>query len=99
MSDLALRLKSPSVKLRRAFLEEGGGPFLLVFGGGANAEVGSFQGKAFTLTGLQPLVRGLQREFHGDRRVGRDLLQDISARSITPAAGTTSLTRPMRYAS
>src|SRR5882672_7094286 len=67
---------SPAAKLRRTFLEEGGGAFLLVFGGGANAEVGSFEGKAFALTGLQPLVRGLQRELHSDRRVGHDLLQN-----------------------
>src|ERR1700676_173616 len=67
---------SPTSKLRRTFLEEGGGAFLLVFGGGANAEIGSFQCKAFALAGLQPLVRGLQRELHSDRRVGRDLLQN-----------------------
>src|SRR5258705_12307982 len=67
---------SPTAKLRCTFLEEGGGAFLLVFGCGTNAEVGSFQGKAFALAGLQPLVRGFQREFHSDRRVGRDLLQN-----------------------
>src|SRR6476660_9753291 len=67
---------SPTSKLRRTFLEEGGGAFLLVFGGGTNAEVGSFQCKAFALAGLQPLVRRLQGELHSDRRVGRDLLQD-----------------------
>src|ERR1700676_347963 len=42
---------SPTAELRCTFLEEGGGTFLLVFGGGANAEVGSFQGKAFALAG------------------------------------------------
>src|SRR5713226_3239564 len=67
---------SATAELRCTFLEEGGGAFLLVFGGGANAEVGSFQGKAFALAGLQPLVRGLQRELHSDRRVGCDRLQD-----------------------
>src|SRR6202166_4762639 len=67
---------SPTSKLRRTFLEEGGGAFLLVFGGGANAEVGSFQCKAFALAGLQPLVRRLQGELHGDRRIGRYLLQN-----------------------
>src|ERR1700738_3647780 len=66
----------PTLKLRRAFLEEGGGAFLLVFGGGANAEVCSFQGKAFALAGLHPLVRGFQRELHSDRRVARDLIQN-----------------------
>src|ERR1700730_524989 len=67
---------SPTSKLRGTFLEEGGGAFLLVFGGGANAEIGSFQCKAFALAGLQPLVRGLQRELHSDRRIGHDLLQN-----------------------
>src|SRR5260221_10623619 len=51
---------SPTAKLRRTFLEEGGGAFLLVFGCGANAEIGGLQSKAFALAGLQPLVRGLQ---------------------------------------
>src|SRR5258708_33388129 len=51
---------SSTAKLRRTFLEEGGGAFLLVFGCGANAEIGGLQGKAFALAGLQPLVRGLQ---------------------------------------
>src|SRR5258708_33403473 len=63
---------SPTSKLRRTFLAEGRGAFLLVFGGGANAEVGSFQCKAFALAGLQPLARRLQRELHGDRNGGRD---------------------------
>src|SRR5258707_7204973 len=76
MSGLACARNSASVKLRRAFLEEGGGAFLLVFGCGANAEIGGLQGKAFALAGLQPLVRGLQRELHSDRRVGHDLLQN-----------------------
>src|SRR6202171_5274678 len=67
---------SPTSKLRRTFLEEGGGAFLLVFGGGANAEVGSFQCKAFALAGLHPLVRSFQRKLHSDRRIGHDLLQD-----------------------
>src|SRR4029077_12688287 len=67
---------SPTAELRCTFLEEGGGALLLVFSCGANAEIGSFQCKAFALVGLQPLVRSLQRELHGDRRVGRDLLQN-----------------------
>src|SRR5258707_3863760 len=67
---------SPTAKLRHAFLEEGGGAFLLVFGCGTNAEIGGLQGKAFALAGLQPPVRGLQRELHGDLRVSRDLLQN-----------------------
>src|ERR1700710_1197014 len=67
---------SPAAELRCTFLEEGGGAFLLVFGGGANAEVGGLQCKAFALAGLQPLVRRLQGELHSDRRIGRDLLQN-----------------------
>src|ERR1700686_2147221 len=67
---------SPTSKLRGTFLEEGGGAFLLVFGCGTNAEVGSFESKAFALAGLQPPVRGLQRELHSDWGVGRDLLQN-----------------------
>src|SRR5258707_9810779 len=74
----------PTSKLRSTLLEEGGGAFLLVFGGGANAEIGGLQGKTFALAGLQSLVRGLQRELHGDWRVGRDLLQD-SLRSVNQA--------------
>src|SRR5258706_8244478 len=51
---------SPTAELRCPFLEEGRGALLLVFGGGANAEIGSFQCEAFPLAGLHPLVRGLQ---------------------------------------
>src|SRR5271168_963436 len=40
---------SPTVKFRRTFLEEGGGAFLLVFGGGADAEIGCFQREALAL--------------------------------------------------
>src|SRR6185295_16336924 len=69
-------IASPTAKPRRTFLEEGGGAFLLIFGGGANAEVGSFQGKTYALAGLQSLVRRLQRELHSDRRVSGDLLQN-----------------------
>src|SRR5450755_4120828 len=71
-----VRAASPTAELRCTFLEESGGAFLLVFGGGANAEVGSLQCKAFALAGLQPLVRRLQGELHSDRRIGHDLLQN-----------------------
>src|SRR5258708_9019357 len=67
---------SPTSKLRRTFLEEGRGAFLLVFGGGANAEVGRFKRKPLGLAGVHPLVGRFQRELYGDRRVGGDLLQD-----------------------
>src|SRR5258706_4665520 len=67
---------SPTAKLRRTFLEEGGGAFLLAFGGGANAEVGRFKRKPLGLAGVHPLVGRFQRELYGDRRVGGDLLQD-----------------------
>src|SRR5271154_274379 len=73
---IAAAAVSPTAELRCTFLEEGGGAFLLVFGGGANAEIGGLQGKALALAGLEPLVRSHQREFYGDRRVGHDLLQD-----------------------
>src|ERR1700742_516481 len=71
-----VRAVSSTAELGCTFLEEGGGAFLLVFGGGANAEIGSLQCKAFALAGLEPLVCGLQRELHGDRCVGRNLLQN-----------------------
>src|SRR5271169_4744752 len=76
LSELLCAAASPTVELRCTFLEEGGGAFLLVFGRCANAEIGSFQCKAFALAGLQPFVGRLQGELHRDRRVGRDLLQD-----------------------
>src|ERR1700688_670832 len=67
---------SPTAELRCTSLEEGGGAFLLVFGGGANAEVGCFQCKGFAFTGLQPPVHRLQGELHSDRRISHDLLQN-----------------------
>src|SRR5258708_7328482 len=67
---------SPASKLRRTFFEEGGGAFLLVFRCRADAEIGRFKRKPLGLAGLQPIVRRLQGELHGDRSVGRDLLQD-----------------------
>src|SRR5450755_488383 len=76
LSDCCVRPTSPTLKLRRALLEESGGAFLLVFRGGTNAEVGSFEGEALMLAGLQSPVRGLQGELHSDRSVSRDLLQD-----------------------
>src|SRR5258706_3519520 len=63
---------SPASKLRRTFFEEGGGAFLLVFRCRADAEIGRFKRKPLGLAGLQPLVRRLQGELHGDRSVGRD---------------------------
>src|SRR5258705_10486877 len=82
MSGLACARNSASVKLRRAFLEEGGGAFLLVFGGGANAEVGRFKRKPLGLAGVHPLVGRFQRELYGDRRFGGVLLQDLLVASV-----------------
>src|SRR5258708_38727612 len=76
MSGLARARNSASVKLRRTFLEEGGGAFLLVFRCRADAEVGRLKRKPLGLAGVHPLVGRFQRELYGDRRVGRDLLQD-----------------------
>src|SRR5258705_9521713 len=76
MSGLACARNSASVKLRRAFFEEGGGAFLLVFRCRADAEIGRFERKPLGLAGVHPLVGRFQRELYGDRRVGGDLLQD-----------------------
>src|SRR5216683_8315383 len=76
MSGLACARNSASVKLRRAFFEEGGGAFLLVFRCRADAEIGRFERKPFGLAGVHPLVSRFQRELYGDRRIGRDLLQN-----------------------
>src|ERR1700751_3236684 len=65
-------LSSP-VELRRALFEEGGCALLLVFGCGAQAEIGSLEQLAFALARLQPLVHRLERELDGERRVGTDL--------------------------
>src|ERR1700688_3583468 len=51
---------SPTAELRCTFLEESGGAFLLVFSGGANAEIGGFERKPFGLAGVHPLVGRFQ---------------------------------------
>src|SRR5258708_9835662 len=71
-----VRGASATAEIRWTFLEEGGGAFLLVFRCRADTEIGGLQGKAFALAGLQPLVRCLQGELHGDRCIGHDLLQN-----------------------
>src|SRR5260221_659387 len=71
-----VRAASPAAELRRAFFEEGGGAFLLVFRCRADAEIGRFERKPLGLAGVHPLVDRFQRELYGDRRVGGDLLQD-----------------------
>ncbi len=53
---------------RCAFLEEGGGAFLLAPAAGANAGRSRLPAQDFAFAGFQPLVRRL-REFHGDRSV------------------------------
>src|SRR6266403_1762005 len=69
-------LPSPSLELRGALLEERLRPLLLVVRPGAEAEEGCFQGQPFGLARLQSLVHRLERELHGERSVGKDLLQD-----------------------
>src|ERR1700724_2112703 len=83
MSGLACARNSASVKLRRAFLEEGGSAFLLVFGCGADAEIGRFERKPLGLAGVEPLIRGFERELYGDRRIGHDLLQNRLTRKAS----------------
>src|ERR1700722_10108599 len=67
---------SSPMKLGRALLQEGGRALLLVLGGSAKPEVGSFEQQAFGLAGLRPLVRRLERELDGDGTVGGDFSQD-----------------------
>jgi hypothetical protein len=69
---------------------------VLVFRCGAQAEVGSLEQQAFVLAGLRPLVRRLERELDGDGSVGGDFFMMASARVMRSAAGTTSLTSPIR---
>src|SRR2546427_4933701 len=69
-------LPSPSLELRGALLEERLRSLLLVVRPGAEAEEGCFQGQPFGLARLQSLVHRLERELHGERSVGKDLLQD-----------------------
>src|SRR5438046_3156289 len=74
MSGMVLPL--PSLELRGALLEERLRPLLLVVRPGAEAEEGCFQGQPFGLGRLQSLVHRVERELHGERSVGKDLLQD-----------------------
>src|SRR3984893_10870306 len=67
---------SPSAELGGAFLEEGGRAFPLVLGGGAEAEVGSFEQQALALARVHSLVRCLERELDGDRSVRSDFPQN-----------------------
>ena len=62
----------PAKKLRGALLQKSRRAFLFVLCGGAETEVRCFEQKAFTLTGIQTLVHGIEREFHRYWRVGRD---------------------------
>src|SRR5580704_13969275 len=72
----AWRVASLPAELRRSLLEEGGRALLLVFGAGAEAEVGRFEQKPLALARLQPFVHCFKREFDSDRSVGSDLVQD-----------------------
>src|SRR6185369_14163999 len=71
-----LRPRSATVKLGRAFLEEGRRAFLLVLRSGAQSEVGSFEGETFGLARFHSLVDGVERISDGQRRVTDDLFQD-----------------------
>src|SRR6266567_7825689 len=76
LNDRARGFSSPPAELGRALLEEGGRALLLVLGGSAEAEIGSFEQQAFALARVQSVVRCLEREFDGDRSVRSDLLQN-----------------------
>src|SRR6185295_15717999 len=67
-------LPSPSLELRGALLEKRLRPFLLVVRPGAEAEERRFQRQSFRLARLQSLVHRFERELHGERSVGKDLL-------------------------
>src|SRR6266545_6917217 len=68
--------RSPRLELGLALLQERGRAFLLVVGGGADREQRAFERQPFGLARLQPLAHRLQRELHGERRVGENLLQN-----------------------
>src|SRR5205809_2997024 len=76
ISGMALPLPLPSLELRGALLEERLRPLLLVVRPGAEAEEGCFQGQPFGLARLQSLVHRVERELHGERSVGKYLLQN-----------------------
>src|SRR5258708_22853749 len=54
-----VRAASPTVEFRCAFLEEGRGAFLLVFGCRADAEIGCFERKPLGLAGVHSLLTRL----------------------------------------
>src|SRR5260370_4236882 len=72
----SLQVSSSPLESRGALFQEGGRPFLLVLGCGAEPEVRSLEQQAIALACLQALVHGLQRQLDGDRRVGGDLRHD-----------------------
>src|SRR5207237_1580041 len=69
-------LNSVSVKLQRPFCEKGRRPFGFVARPGAQAEQRCLERKSLRQVRLQPAVHRLERELHGDRGVGENLLQD-----------------------
>ena len=93
----AVRAASAAAKLRCSLLQKGRGAFLLVFGCGADAEVGGFQRKTLR-SGWSPipLFAASSENFTAIGALAAICFRIVSARSIRPAAGTTSLTRPMR---
>src|ERR1700757_1636618 len=68
----AKQVSSPPAESRHALFQEGGRAFILVFGRGAKAEVGSFQQQTFALARLDAFVGCLECELDGDGGVGGD---------------------------
>src|SRR4051812_30692126 len=67
---------STPLKLRRALLEKSLRALPLVFRPGAEPEERSLKRQALALARLQAFVHRFERELHGERGVGKDLLQD-----------------------
>src|SRR6476659_4441825 len=70
------RCYSTSMEPRRALFQEGRRAFVLVFRCRAQSEIGGLKQEAFALARLDALIDRVEREFDGDRGVGRDLSQD-----------------------
>src|SRR5216684_8682542 len=69
-------LNSAPVKLRRSLCEKGRGPFGFVASPGAQPEQRCLKRQTLRQVRLQPAVHRLERELHGDRGIGENLLQD-----------------------
>src|SRR5882757_8690935 len=71
-----LALSSAPMEPWGALFKESGRAFPLVLGCGAEAKVGGLERQALALARFQSPVRCFERELDGNRRVGRNLLQD-----------------------